>query len=497
MRELKYKRLLSLILTFALLSMSLFIPPYFKAQALNEADFSDLLEGDRPLIIVRGVDLGAYYTNFGSENQAPALGELSAEKLVPAIIRGVSKSVIFGNFDYFIDETFIVVEDFLGNLAFDKSGAPVYDLGYKTYPLSVNNYYEELVVNGGHGAEEGIVKGAAEHFGAENVYYFTYDWREDPLKISDELALMIDRALADHECEKINLICASMGGLEAVAYFSKYGHEKVDKCIFLSAAFYGLYMVSDLFCGRVEIKAENLYNFLLDKIGENIPLNILIKSLRSLGTFKLLEFVAQKIIERYKLSLFDDLLTDMLATMPVWWALVLPEDFEEAKEFLFAGRENEYAGILEIAESLQAMMKNRDETLKKAEDGGVSFAVISAYNTAAMPIYSRSDSNSDGGLETALMSGGGNLAPFGKSLLGFLQGEYISPDGVVDASACLFPDTTWFIKNGDHVGCSYGSQEAEFLFALIDYKGSPTVYSFEKYPRFLIKDSRANLLPLQ
>ena len=285
--------------------------------------------------------------------------------------------------------------------------------------------------------------------------------------------------------------------LEAVAYFSKYGHEKVDKCIFLSAAFYGLYMVSDLFCGRVEIKAENLYNFLLDKIGENIPLNILIKSLRSLGTFKLLEFVAQKIIERYKLSLFDDLLTDMLATMPVWWALVLPEDFEEAKEFLFAGRENEYAGILEIAESLQAMMKNRDETLKKAEDGGVSFAVISAYNTAAMPIYSRSDSNSDGGLETALMSGGGNLAPFGKSLLGFLQGEYISPDGVVDASACLFPDTTWFIKNGDHVGCSYGSQEAEFLFALIDYKGSPTVYSFEKYPRFLIKDSRANLLPLQ
>jgi len=496
-RELKYKKILSLILSFALVSLSLFLPPNFKAQALNEADFSAFSHSDRPLIVVRGVDLGAFYTDFGSEKQAPALGELSAGKIVPAIFRGISRSVIGGSFDYFMDEVFLTVEDFLGKLAFDKNGSPVYDLGYKRFPLSVDNYYEELVVSGGHGAEEGIVKGAAERFGAENVYYFTYDWREDPRMVSDDLAVMVDRALADHDCEKVNLICASMGGLETVAYFSKYGHNKVDKCVFLSAAFYGLYMVSDLFCGRVEIKAENLYNFLLDKTGGNFALNVLLKALKGMGVFKLVEFTARKIVERYKQSLFDDLLTDMLATMPVWWALILPEDFEEAKEFLFAGREKEYAGILEIAEGLQEMMKERDEILKEAEKDGVNFAVISAYNRPAIPIYSRADANSDGGLETVMMSGGGNIAPYGRSLLGFLQGEYISPDGVIDASTCLFPDSAWFIKNGEHVGCSYGSQEAEFLFSLVEYKGSPTIYSFEKYPQFLLKDSEANLLPLQ
>ncbi|NLP48931.1 MAG: alpha/beta hydrolase [Clostridiales bacterium] len=488
------KRFLSILLAFTFLSTVLSTPLALKAQAFEGAVSSfPLSDVKTPLIVVRGVDLGAYYTDYGTEKQAPALGDLNAKVMLPPLVKGLAGMFWEGSLEPLLDQVFELVESILGKLSYDKAGNPAYALGQNRYPLSVANYYDELVTNGGNGAEEGIVKGAAERFGAQNVYYFTYDWRENPFKISDELAQTIDRALADHECDKVNLICASMGGLEAVAYFDKHGYEKIDKCVFLSAAFYGLYMVSDLFCGRVDIEADNLYNFIAGMAADNRPLEIFLKGLKIAGAFKLVEFFADKILEKYKGKLFDELLTDTLATMPVWWALILPEDYEEALGFLFEGREDEYAGIIEISKQLQTMMQNRDAILKEAEDAGVSFSVISAYNRPALPLYARAGANSDGGLETALISGGATVAEYGKRLDGGFAGAYLSPDGVIDASTCIFPDSTWFIKNGQHVGCGYQSQQAEFLFDLIAYEGKAMVNTWPEYPQYLIAGQSQSL----
>ena len=372
-------------------------------------------------------------------------------------------------------------------------------MGLDRYPLSVANYSEQLIIGGGTGVEEGIVKSAAERYGADNVYYFTYDWRLNPLDICDEIDEMVNLAIGQYNTSKVNLVCASMGGIEAVAYLSEYGYEKVNKCVFLSSTFYGLYMVSDLFCGRVEISDQALYNFLADKASGNSALSFLLKTMKQIGVFRFVGSFAERFVEKYKDKIYDDLLRDTLSTMPVWWSLVLPADYEEAIQFMFGGREDEYAGIIALSQELQSMVADRDRLLKDAAANGVQIAVVANYNSPAIPLYERALVNSDGGLETALVSGGAVVADYGRTLPSDYSPSnpvYLSPDRVIDASTCLFPDSTWFVKDGEHVACNYGSEYSDFLFWMVDFD-RPTVFASDRYPQFLQSGSGQTISTIQ
>lgn len=479
------KRILSILLSCCILFTGIFAPSISAADVNADSLIAD--GASYPFILLRGVDFGAMSTDYGTPEQAPAVGMITTGGIVSALLKATGLAVLKGSFDPVVDGVLDYAGDILGKLACDKDGASVYDLGLNRYPQSAAHYSEQLVTGGGTGAEEGIVKSAAERYGADNVYYFTYDWRLNPLDICDEIDEMVTLATSEHSTSKVNLVCASMGGIEAVAYLSEYGYDKVNKCVFLSSTFYGLYIVSDLFCGRVVISDQALYNFLADKTGENTAMNFVLKMMKRTGVFHLVGSLAGRFIEKYKTNIYDNLLRDTLCTMPVWWALVLPQDYEEAVRYMFGGREAEYAGIIEISRQLQAVVADRDRLLKDAAANGVQIAVIANYNSPAMPLYERALANSDGGLETALVSGGAVIANYGKTLAPDYSPSnpaYLSPDGVIDASTCLFPDSTWFVKDGQHVGCSYGSEYSDFLFWLIDFD-QPTVFSNEHYPQFL------------
>ena len=113
-----------------------------------------------------------------------------------------------------------------------------------------------------------------------------------------------------------------------------------------------------------------------------------------------------------------------------------------------------------------------------------------------MPVYERSYVNGDMVLETELMSAGATVAPYGKTLgddyVPEIPGK-LSPDKVIDASTCLLPENTWFIKDAPHVPCTYGSELAEMLFWLLSYEGQPTVSTNELYPQFQYADEPQNL----
>jgi hypothetical protein len=67
---------------------------------------------------------------------------------------------------------------------------------------------------------------------------------------------------------------------------------------------------------------------------------------------------------------------------------------------------------------------------------------------------------------------------------------------VIDASTCLYPEHTWFIKDADHVAFKYGSQFADFAIDLILSEEQPTVDNMTKYQRFMYTDDVYNLYPL-
>ena len=52
-------------------------------------------------------------------------------------------------------------------------------------------------------------------------------------------------------------------------------------------------------------------------------------------------------------------------------------------------------------------------------------------------------------------------------------GDYLSPDGQIDASTCLFPESTWFIKGSSH--SNWSDWELRLLYDIASSKEAVTV----------------------
>ena len=153
--------------------------------------------------------------------------------------------------------------------------------------------------------------------------------------------------------------------------------------------------------------------------------------------------------------------------------------------------------LAEIAE-IREIVISTEKTMAKLEAAGVKFGYVSHYNSRQLPIYSGFKAHGDGVLESDRTSGFATFAEYGKTLtdeqLAGVAAEYISPDKVVNASTCLYPKTTWIIKNAGHVGCKDGSDHTEFAIWLITQDEQPTVYTNATYPRFMNCDANENFI---
>lgn len=480
------KRIVSLLLCVSLVAC-------FPVTASAEPPGAEQ-SGALPVVIVRGVDLTGIYLDFGTENQRTCLGEINAADIVKTLLTAVFKGVFSLSMDKAVDEILSYAKGLFMGLSCDSTGASLYDVGFYEYPKAVGEYDGFPYADAN---EMGIIKSAVEHYGGENVYYVNYDWRMDPRDVADEIAASVDRAISETGAQKVNLVSASMGGVMTVAYMTEYGYGKLNKCVFLSSAFYGAKVVSELFKGRVEARPEALYNFVYDNFGGSGISRFFIKTLARLGAFRVVSSVLNAFLNEYKQLFYDELLKECFCHTLSFWALVLPEDYDDCISYIFGDSMDENAEFIAKTDKLQQMMAGRDALLKEAaETGGVQLHIITTYNSAHVPLYPSAVLNGDNGLETAYMSGGARVADYGKALPDEITNSgslYVSADGVVDASTCLFPDSTWFIKDGPHVGFSYGTDCADFLLWILDYDGQATVFTDSRYPQFMRVDKKLSL----
>ena len=61
--------------------------------------------------------------------------------------------------------------------------------------------------------------------------------------------------------------------------------------------------------------------------------------------------------------------------------------------------------------------------------------------------------------------------------------SYVSKDNMIDASTCLFPDNTWFIKNLAHT--NFPSCVNTLIYEALSSKGQFTIKSNKSFPQFL------------
>lgn len=483
------KKAISIILAISMI-FTLFVPAFADKEETAEHNPAECK--NVPVIIVRGMDFAGLYLDCGTENEKPAINT-DTEMIVRGVFSAIGKGIATFSFDGIINGVKDLATDIFKNLSMDENGDSLYNVGVPKYPESADNY-ENL--RNGEVFEIGMTRTCIEAFGEGHTYYLNYDWRLDPYVVADDINETVNAAIENTGHDKVNIVCCSMGGIMTVAYLTEYGYEKVNRCLFMSSTFCGAQVASDLLCGKVDIKAENLYNMLKNMTADQKFLSFVIDALDFVGGFDALTKITDFILENYKDEVFADVIKPIFGRMLTLWGLTQPEDYENAINYMFGGRTEENEAFLKRTDALQKMMNGRTALINEMIENGVEIAVVAHYGTPVVPVYENSDFNGDGTLETYQMSGYATVAPYGKTLgddYVAKNSEYLSPDRVVDLSTALFPEYTYIIKDAPHVAGSYGTDYADFLVWLLSYDGDFYAGASERYPQFMVSDGSQKL----
>ena len=379
--------------------------------------------------------------------EADDLTAIIKEKLFPALLNYCITQDIDALAKVITDELNVMFKDYFNN----PDGTPVGNSGVKlNYP-------------------------SASSIKMNSKLQFAYDWRGDPFVIAAELNDYINYILDSTGSDKVALTCHSLGSVVVTTYLSVYGDDKVSGIVFDTPAMQGVTYVGDLLCGEICMDAQGVMTFLESVLGEAETEKLVKEGLAVLNLGPVPElFIGflDDVLQKLAPTGFKETLIPMFSRWLTIWALTPDNRVEEAMEYLFGDATDEDTLILKskIESYNEIVRKNRTENLLKFDEKG-KLAVISRYGYSSLPLTSSWENLSDTVMDVKYNSLGATTVKAGEHFSDeYLAGKdmkYISPDLTVDASTCLFPEKTWFIKKLEHSKNS----------ALYDY-----------YPLFLFSD---------
>ncbi len=352
-------------------------------------------------------------------------------------------------------------------------------------------------------------KGEKGYFGWLD-YWFYYDWRLDPMETADEFNAFIKDVKASTGCEKVGIMASCLGTNIVMAYVSKYGVDDIQGIGIDGSVVGGAEILSEVICAKFDIAPPALLRILYDVEG--------------LGMFSMSDFVLETIkmltetgILEGVISTTENLLYDKLVagttsalalstfyTWPNYWACVSPEDYESAKYYVFGEEGSEkrakYAGLISKLDNYDENVRQRvPELVQKIKDGGANIGIISKYGFQIMPIVTSSDVVSDQFASVKRSSFGATTSTVYDTLSDEYiaqreaedKGKYISPDKMIDASTCLYPDYTWFIKGSSH--SNWTTYELKIMYEVASADRQLTHDDFP-YTQFMVYDTPSDTL---
>jgi pimeloyl-ACP methyl ester carboxylesterase len=396
-----------------------------------------------------------------------------------------------GDWAKFADKVFPVINELFDPIACDNDGNSVYDISYPSFELSMDNYDFYTLQDKD---EQAVIHSAVDKFGAENVFFFNYDWRLDPLYHADKLKDFIDAVKQLKGCEKVTLAPCSMGGTVVLSYLEKNGAGSIHNCVFLSTAFQGTSVVGELFRRELYFDKDALI-LRINQLGRDnftkLAYPFLTGLLDEMGLFDLILPVIDELIENVGARFYDEILCNSFGNMPGIWALVADKDFESAKESMLDSDVKQKL-IERIDYYHYNVQQKAQEILKNTLQESCFISIVSQYNMQGLPVNVSYKNNNDFLIDTTYSSAGAICADLDKTLGSeYVQQNtscghnHISPDNAIDASTCLLPEQTWFIKNLAHIDFSYGTQAADFVVWLLGAVEQYNIFSNEPYPQFM------------
>jgi hypothetical protein len=185
--------------------------------------------------------------------------------------------------------------------------------------------------------------------------------------------------------------------------------------------------------------------------------------------------------------------------MPGVWSFCPDKYYKDAKANMLSDTEKYGKLIAKIDDYHYNVQVKLKSIINSAQKQGMKFAITAGYNISSIPITGEPEVQSDMLIDTEYMSIGALGAKPGESFPeGYRQKvyhsgkNYVSPDNIIDASTCAYPDKTWFFKDQGHDKFTDGY--TAFVTELLLYKGQPTVEKMTAYTQFMINDSEGKLV---
>ncbi len=332
---------------------------------------------------------------------------------------------------------------------------------------------------------------------------FRYDWRKDPLAVADSLNTYINNAITVSGCEKVALSAHSFGSNIIIAYLQKYGNDKVSSILFDSPACCGVAVVGNLLTGKVTFDSEAIAYFLKTGLGENEYENLLSSIIDIFDMAEIPELFTlfiDEVIEALAPGVYKETFAPLFGYWPAMWAMVPDAQLDEAMTYIFDGilKDQDTTALRAKIASYNAVVRENREAVLKDFDSVGKFAVLSRYGSPSFPLSSASDLLGDTVIETRSSSLGALTAPVGDYFsdeeLAGTDDKYISPDRTINASTCMFPEKTWFIKGTGHFETELTEPYYDyFLFAEEELTCDKTDFgrfcTFDRETLSLIKDT--------
>jgi|GEM_PF-2285089 len=432
-----------------------------------------------PVVLVPGVLNRPILDESGKQILMPDFAnQLDIESTIDAL-KEVLHLQDTGAYDAAIDKLIAVAKGLFDEARCDENGDSVTPSHYD-FP---NGSISQDPASAHYSDESAIARLLGKKIGNRNVYIFTYDWRMDVVGIVDNsLAPLIERVKKETGSDKVTICAASMGSAITNTYLSKYSsRDDVKKVIFISGAGQGVQFVQDIYLTKpvfVNRKAMAPY------------FKIVMGLAGAAGISAVSSYVceiAQKLMDSQYEKLWTQFVEKDLLCWPSMWELAghtkeMENLLKETKNEVFQNKVMEYYGY-------QDNLKN---TLDSLKEKGVELIYTSNYNLTGVPATPRAHIvNTDYLIDTYHTSNGATVADLGKTLGdNYTQKNddghnHLSADGVIDASTCYSPETTWFIKNLMHVSFKDGAPQTDFICWLVLTDKVTIESAADKYPQFM------------
>ena len=479
------KTALSMVLVFAIVFS---VPIRFSAAVTEEENLPTVYVVGQGVWLENGQGEIIYPSPFNADAEYISN---AAKSLSPSFLKGY----LTGDYGDYCRELCKAVDPVFASVRLDKNGER--KPGESYYPRRTP---ERMLSN----FENSEYKKTGK-FGLFD-FQFDYDWRIDPFQTADELEEYIDAVLELTGAAKVNLVGRCLGVIETMAYLQRYGTSKINKYLMYCGVLWGTEVCSSPFSGKVKLKPGAIDNFVYAALGGDLLMEIVKDSVSILNRtrgLKLATDFINRVYDDVKEEITPELVMLVYGTMPSFWAMLSAEDYEDAKRLIFSGgREKEYAGLIEKIDNYNNKVRLKSaEILKAAEADGVRIGNVCKYGSQIIPVTEEPEVNSDMFVSLWSSSLGATAGEFNKPLdesYLSLAGEngtykYISADHQVDASTCLFPESTWIIKNMEHRDFPE-CVDREIILPFMRFNGQMTVYDRESAPRFLVYDKASSSL---